>query len=192
LGAHPGFADLAGFGRRAIDATPAEIETDVLYQIGALDAFARAAGTRLVHVKAHGALYNLAAAKIDVARALANAVKCFDDQLIFVGLAGSVMLDVARELGLRVAREGFCDRVYMPDGKLMSRREPGSLIDDPQRAAVQALQMVVEQTVTASNGEKIPMPVDTLCIHGDHPAAPAIARAVREMLERHGVSIHAL
>lgn len=192
LGAHPGFADLAGFGRRAIDATPAEIETDVLYQIGALDAFARAAGARLVHVKAHGALYNLAAAKIDVARALANAVKRFDDQLIFVGLAGSVMLDAARELGLRVAREGFCDRVYTPDGKLMSRREPGSLIDDPQRAAAQALQMVVEQTVTASNGEKIPMSVDTLCIHGDHPVAPAIARAVREMLERHGVSIHAL
>ncbi len=192
IGAHPGFRDLEGFGRRVIDATPDEIESDVLYQIGALDAFARAAGKKLMHVKAHGALYNLAAAKPAIARAIARAVVSFDSSLVFVGLAGSSMLDVARELGLRVAREGFCDRAYTPDGKLMSRREPGSLIDDPQRAARQALQMVIEQTVDASNGEKIPMHVDTLCIHGDSPNAPAIARAVREMLEKNGVSVRSL
>lgn len=192
IGAHPGFRDLEGFGRRVIDATPDEIQADVLYQIGALDAFARAAGKKLVHVKAHGALYNLAAVKPAIARALARAVVNFDSSLVFVGLAGSSMLDVARELGLRVAREGFCDRAYTPDGNLMSRREPGSLIDDPQRAARQALQMVVEQTVTASNGEKISMSVDTLCIHGDSLNAPAIARAVRETLEKNGVIVKAL
>jgi UPF0271 protein len=192
IGAHPGFRDLEGFGRRVIDATPDEIESDVLYQIGALDAFARAAGKKLMHVKAHGALYNLAVIKPAIARAIARAVVSFDSSLVFVGLAGSSMLDVARELGLRVAREGFCDRAYTPDGKLMSRREPGSLIDDPQRAARQALQIVIEQTVDASNGEKIPMTVDTLCIHGDSPNAPAIARAVREMLEKNGVNVRSL
>lgn len=192
IGAHPGFADLAGFGRRELDATPDEIESDVLYQIGALDAFARAAGTRLAHVKPHGALYNLAAIKPEIARAVARAVARFDSQLVFVGLAGSVMIDIARELGLRVAREGFCDRAYTPDGKLMSRREKDSLIDDPQQAARQALQMVIEQTVTASNGKKIPMIVDTLCIHGDKPTAPAVARAVREALEQNGVTVMAL
>lgn len=192
IGAHPGFRDLEGFGRRVIDATPDEIETAVLYQIGALAAFARAAGERLVHVKAHGALYNLAATQPAIARAIARAVASFDSSLVLVGLAGSSMLDVARELGLRVAREGFCDRVYTPEGNLMSRREPGSLIDDPQRAARQALQMVVEQTVTTSTGEKISMSVDTLCIHGDSPNAPAIAHAVREMLEKNNVSVRAL
>jgi UPF0271 protein len=191
LGAHPGFRDLEGFGRRGMDATPDEIESDVLYQIGALDGFARAAGKKLMHVKPHGALYNLAAVKPQVARAIANAVKRFDSHLIFVGLAGSAMIDVARESGLRIAREGFCDRVYAPDGKLMPRREENSLITDPQLAARQAWQMVSEQTVTAASGEQIPMLVDTLCIHGDSPNAPAIARAVREKLEKNGVLVSA-
>lgn len=192
IGAHPGLRDLEGFGRRVIDVTPDEIEADVLYQIGALDAFARAAGKKLVHVKPHGALYNLAAVKPEIARAIARAVASFDSALIFVGLAGSSMIDAARELGLRVAREGFCDRAYTPDGKLMARREPGSLIDDPQQAAQQALQIAIEQTVTVSTGEKIAMSVDTLCIHGDSPNAPAIARAVRELLEQNDVSVRAL
>ena len=192
IGAHPGFRDLEGFGRRVIDATLDEIESDVLYQIGALGAFARAGGKKLAHVKPHGALYNLAAVDPEIARAIARAVARFDSLLVFVGLAGSSMIDVARELGLRVAREGFCDRAYTPNGKLMSRRDKGALIDDPQQAAKQALQMIVEQSVNTSSGEKIPMRVDTLCIHGDSPNAPAIARAVREMLGENGVNVCAL
>lgn len=192
IGAHPGFPDLVGFGRRALDATPDEIESDVLYQIGALDAFVRSAGKRLVHVKAHGALYNLAAAKPEIANAIARAVKRFDSDLVMVGLAGSAMIDAAQAMGLRVAREGFCDRAYQADGKLVSRREKGSLLSDPQLAAKQALQIVLDQSVTAINGEKIPFVADTLCIHGDTPTAPAIAQTVRETLEKNGVTVAAL
>jgi UPF0271 protein len=191
IGAHPGFPDRVGFGRRALDATPAEIENDVLYQIGALAAFARAAGAALAHVKVHGALYNLAATRPETARAIARTIARFDANLVMVGLAGSAMIDAAREQGLRVAREGFADRAYNRDGTLRSRREPGALIDDPRRAAEQALQLVREQTVTTWDGETIPMVVDTLCIHGDTSLAVQIARAVREALEQNGVTVAA-
>ena len=189
LGAHPGFRDLEGFGRRVIDTPPDEIESDVLYQIGALDAFARAAGSKLVHVKPHGALYNLAAVKPDIARAIARAVAQFDSSLVFVGLAGSTMIDAAQQAGLRVAREGFCDRAYRSDGKLVSRREKNSVFDDPARAARQALEMVIDHAVTTIDGVKILLAVDTLCIHGDTPNAARIARAVREALEQNGVIV---
>lgn len=191
IGAHPGFFDLVGLGRRALDATPAEIESDVLYQLGALDAFARAAGAKLAHVKPHGALYNFAAIKPDSARAMANAVARFDANLVLVGLANSALIDAARQAGLRVAREGFCERTYQSDGRLTSRRDPGSLIDDPALAAKQALQIVLEQTVTAVNLDKIPLVADTLCIHGDSPNALAIVRAVRAALEKNGVTVAA-
>ncbi len=189
LGAHPAFPDLAGFGRRNLDATPAEIENDVLYQIGALDAFARAAGGKLAHVKAHGALYNLAAGNPDIARAVARAVARFDSNLVVVALAGSAMVDAARAAGLRIAREGFCDRAYNRDGTLRSRREPNAVIHDPARAAQQALQMVRGKSVTTPEGETIPLEVDTLCIHGDNAAAVEIARAVREALEKNGIVV---
>ena len=192
LGAHPGFPDLVGFGRRALDATPDEIENDVLYQIGALAAFARAEGTALAHVKPHGALYNLAATRLSIARALARAVAHFDANLILAGQPGSAMMDAAREQGIHFAREGFADRAYNRDGTLRSRREPGALIDDPRRAAEQALQMVREQTVTMPEGDTIAMPVDTLCVHGDSPAAVAILSAVRQVLEQNGIEISAL
>ncbi|MBI5303330.1 MAG: 5-oxoprolinase subunit PxpA [Chloroflexi bacterium] len=190
LGAHPGFNDLVGFGRRNLDATPDEIESDVLYQIGALDAFARVENARLVHVKPHGALYNVAATNPRVARAIARAVARFDAHLVLVGLATSItMADAAREFGLRFAREGFCDRAYNRDGALRSRREPGALIHDPQRAATQALQMVRDQTVTTPEGETVPLVVDTLCVHGDTPEAVAILRAVREVLSKNDIEI---
>ncbi len=192
LGAHPGFLDLAGFGRRALDATPAEIENDVLYQIGALSAFARAAGATLAHVKAHGALYNLAATRTPIAAAITRAVAQFDAQAILVGQPGSALENAARDLGLRFAREGFCDRAYNRDGTLRSRREPGAVLDDPHRAAQQALQMAQAQTVTTPEGETIPMPVETLCVHGDTPAALAILRAVRETLAQHRIAVGAL
>ncbi|MCL4486764.1 MAG: LamB/YcsF family protein [Chloroflexi bacterium] len=189
LGAHPGYRDLVGFGRRTLDATPAEIEADVLYQIGALAAFARAQSASLKHVKAHGALYNVAAVRPEIARAIARAVAGFDPNLIMVCLAGSKMVEAAQEQHLRVAREGFADRAYNRDGTLRSRREPGSVIHDPQQAAQQALQMVREHTVTTPEGDEIPIEVDTLCIHGDNPAAVQNAKAIRELLEHNGVTV---
>ena len=192
LGAHHGFPDLVGFGRRAMDASPDELVNDVLYQIGALDAFARAEGAMLAHVKAHGALYNLAATRLPIARAIARAVARFDTHLVMVGLAGSAMADAAREFGLRFASEGFADRAYNRDGTLRSRREPGTLITDPQRAAAQALQMVREQSVTTPEGETIPIVVDTLCVHGDTPGAAAILYAVREALQQNNVTVMAV
>jgi UPF0271 protein len=191
IGAHPAFPDRVGFGRRALDATPAEIENDVLYQIGALEAFVRAAGGKLTHVKAHGALYNLAAAKPDIARAIVRAVARFDNHLVVVALAGSVMVDAVRDAGLRIAREGFCDRAYNRDGTLRSRREAGAVIADPARAAQQALQIAREKSVTTPEGATIPLEADTLCIHGDNPHAVEIARAVREGLERNNVAVTA-
>jgi UPF0271 protein len=192
MGAHPGFADLVGFGRRALDATPDEIENDVLYQIGALAAFARAEGTRLAHVKPHGALYNLAATRPPIADAIARAVARFDATLILVGQPGSALERAAREHHLRFAREGFADRAYNRDGTLRSRREPGALIDDARRAAEQALQMARTQTVTTPEGETIAMPVETLCVHGDSPHAVEILRAVRAALQQNGVAVMAL
>ncbi len=192
LGAHPGFPDRVGFGRRALDATPDEIENDVLYQIGALGAFARVEGTTLAHVKPHGALYNLAATRPPIANAIARAIARFDANLVLVGQPGSAMENAAREHHIRFAREGFADRAYNRDGTLRSRREPGALIDDPRRAAEQALQMVRAQTVTTPEGETIAMPVDTLCVHGDSPGAAEVLRAVRDVLERNGIHVAAL
>ncbi len=192
IGAHPGYRDLVGFGRRELDATPDEIENDVLYQIGALAAFARADGAMLAHVKPHGALYNVATARIEIARAIARAVARFDPQLILVGLANSVLIDAGRELGLRVAREGFPDRAYNRDGMLRSRREPGAVIHDPVRVAEQAARMVCDQCVITPEGDTVSLIVDTLCLHGDNPAAVENARAVRAALEQVDISIKAM
>lgn len=189
IGAHPGFPDLVGFGRRALDAEPDEIANDMLYQIGALAAFVRAEGARLTHVKPHGALYNLATTRAPIADAIARAVARFDADLILVGQPNSMLERAAREHHLRFAREGFADRAYNRDGTLRSRREPGAVLDDPARAAAQALQMVRTQTVTTPEGATIAMPVDTLCLHGDSPHAIEIVRAVRETLERNGVRV---
>ena len=192
LGAHPGFPDLVGFGRRALDAIPDEIENEVLYQIGALAAFARAEGAALAHVKPHGALYNLAATRLPIARAIARAVARFDANLILVGQPGSAMENAAREENICFRREGFADRAYNRDGTLRSRREPGALIDDPRRAAEQALQITRTQTVTTPEGETIAMPVDTLCIHSDSPGAAEILRAVSTGLQKNGVALSPL
>ncbi len=191
VGAHPGYRDLAGFGRRAIDARPEEIQADVLYQIGALAAFARAHGAALAHVKPHGALYNLAAARPEIARAIARATAAYDPNLYLYCLAGSALVDAAQQHGLHVVREGFPDRAYNRDGTLRSRREPGAVITDPRRVAEQALQMVRTQSVTTPEGETLALVVDTLCIHGDNPSAVENARALREVLERNGVTLSA-
>ena len=190
IGAHPGFPDLRGFGRRRVDADPAEVERDVLYQVGALQAFTRAHGSRVVHVKAHGALYNQAAEEEPLARAVARGIARAGQDLVMVGLASTeVMRRAAEETGLRFAAEGFADRRYERDGTLQSRKIPGSLITDPAAAADQALRIARDGTVVATDGSEIRLRADTLCLHGDNPAAVANAAAVRRALEQAGVEV---
>ncbi|MBL7182991.1 MAG: LamB/YcsF family protein [Anaerolineae bacterium] len=189
IGAHPSFPDLMGFGRRAMQLSSEEIENYILYQIGALAAFARAAGVELVHVKPHGALYNMAARDMELARAIVHGIARFGREVIVVWLAASAMIEAAGEAGLCVAQEGFADRAHNPDGTLQSRKEPGSVIHDPQRAAGQAVAMVRDGVVVAHTGEEIPVHVDTICVHGDSPGAVQIARTIRAELEAAGIRV---
>ncbi len=178
-----------GFGRRAMQLSPEEVENYILYQIGALAAFARTAGVELVHVKPHGALYNMAAKDVELARAIVHGIARFSKELIVVCLAGSAMIEAAEEAGLRVAQEGFADRVYNQDGTLQPRKEPGSVIHDPQRAAKQAVAMVRDKVVVAHTGEEIPLHVDTICVHGDTSAAAQIAKTIRTELRTEGIEV---
>jgi len=190
IGAHPGHPDLRGFGRRALQASPAEIERDVLYQIGALQAFARAHATRVGHVKPHGALYNQAAEDDAVARAIARGVARAGRDLVLVGLASTEAMRRAAEAeGVRFAAEAFADRRYTPAGTLQSRREAGSVLTDPAAAAAQAVRLATEGRVTATDGRDVVLRADTLCLHGDNPAAVANAAAVRRALEAAGVTV---
>jgi UPF0271 protein len=192
VGAHPGYPDLQGFGRRVLEMTPEEVEAMVLYQIGALAGFAKAHGVELVHVKPHGALYNQAAKDRPLADAIARAVSRMSRGLVLVGLAGSLLLDAGREAGLRVAAEGFPERGYNPDGSLMSRKLPGAVIHDPQQAAQNALRLATEGIrIQTPEGERI-LPVDTLCIHGDSLNAVAVAQAVNQALLAAGVKLSPL
>lgn len=188
-GAHPGFADLGGFGRREIPITPTEAADLVLLQIGALDAIARTQGIRLRHVKAHGALYNMAARELPLGEAIAHAIAAFDKRLVFFGLAGSPMLDAGRRAGLTVAAEGFADRAYEPDGSLTPRSLPGSVIHEVEVVVARACRMARESRVTARNGTDIPLKVDTICVHGDTPGAAHLARSLREGLRREGIDV---
>ncbi len=189
IGAHPGFPDLMGFGRRAMHLRPEEIENYVLYQVGALEAFVRSVGAELTHVKPHGALYNMAARDPEIARAVARGVARAGPRRILVGLANSALIQAAAEVGLPAAREGFADRAYLPDGTLAPRHLPGAVIEDPERAADQAVSIALRREVRTVGGEVIPLVADTLCIHGDTPGAVEIARAVRRRLEDAGVDV---
>lgn len=186
LGAHPGYPDLQGFGRRAMTLSPEAIVHVLYYQLGALDAFTRTVATRLVHVKPHGALYNLAARDAITASAIARAVAAYDPNLILVGLGGSALVDAGIAAGLRVANEGFPDRTYLPDGQLMPRDLEGALITDPEQVASNAVRLVTDSI----SGQ--PFRVDTLCLHGDHHQAVNNARLVRQALEDAGVEIRPL
>lgn len=193
IGAHPGHWDLRGFGRRTISAEPGEVEADVLYQVGALAAFAHAHGSRLAHVKPHGALYNQAVLDDALARAIARGVARARHDLILVGLASSQAMRRAAEAeGLRFAAEAFADRRYEPDGTLQSRKLPGAVIEDPQAAAEQAVRIARSGTVVASDGRELKLAADTLCLHGDNPRAVDNARAVRRALEGAGVELRPL
>ena len=192
IGAHPGFNDLWGFGRRRIDMQPEHLEYLIAYQIGALQAMAAYVGERVTHLKPHGALNNMAAENADYAMAIGRAIKAVDRDIIYVANVGSEMEKAGRKLGLKVAREGYCDRLYDDDGSLTSRKIPGAVIKDPAVAVKQVVHMVVDGEIISRHGKRIPRRVDTLCVHGDEPTAIALARAVRVGLEAAGVKIVAL
>ena len=189
VGAHPGLPDLVGFGRRDMRVTPHEVEDMVLYQVGALRAIASAEGVTLRHVKAHGALYNMAARDRGLAEAIARAVRAVDPALILFGLAGSEMLRAASAAGLPTAAEGFADRTYEPDGSLTPRAQAHALLQDQGSVVRRAVRMASQDSVVTTDGSEIVMRVDTMCIHGDTPGAPELARAVRTGLERAGIAI---
>ena len=189
IGAHPGYPDLVGFGRRDLDMAPDELEAALIYQVAAVAGLARAAGAELRHVKAHGALYNRAAHDERLADAIARAVRRFSPGLVLVGLAGSRLVEAGRAAGLAVAAEAFPDRAYEPDGSLLSRRLPGGVLTDSEAIAGRAMGMARDGTVTATDGSVIPLRADTLCLHGDTPGAAEHARAVRDALEAAGITI---
>ncbi len=189
IGAHPGYRDLAGFGRRALDASPDEIAAETMYQLGALEAICRAEGTRVRYVKPHGALYNRAAVDVGAAAAIASAIAAVDPSLMLLALAGSALLDAGRAAGLRVAAEGFADRAYLPDGRLAPRTMPGALLADPDEVAARALALAKDGRVAAIDGTMLSIAVDSLCIHGDAPGAAALAAAVRHRLTSGGITV---
>jgi len=192
VGAHPGFPDLVGFGRREMHVTPKEAEDFVLYQVAAVAGVALAEGVKLQHVKAHGALFNMAVHNAELASAIARGVAAFDTSLIFFGLPGSELLTAGRAAGLRVAAEVFADRAYEPDGTLASRRKPGSVIHDADAVVARAVRMVVEHTVVATDGSIVPLEADTICVHGDTPGSDELAAKIRAGFERAGVTVKAL
>lgn len=191
IGAQVGYFDLAGFGRRRIEVDPAELTADVIYQIGALQALARAAGSVLSYVKPHGALYNTIVEHRDQARAVAEAVRAADPGLPVLGLAGSVFFEEARRLGLRAVAEAFADRAYRPDGQLLPRGQPGAVLHDTDLIAHRVLEMVDTGRVTAVDGTVIGVEVESVCVHGDSPGAVGIATAVRDRLVAAGVDLAA-
>ncbi|MBW1780360.1 MAG: LamB/YcsF family protein [Deltaproteobacteria bacterium] len=192
LGAHPGFPDLIGFGRRSMDATLEEIKEYVTYQIGALQAFAALQGTRLQHVKPHGALYNMAVQNVDVWDAVAEVLAGLDKDLILVVLAGpnrNELEAIGTGHSIRIAFEFFADRAYNPDGSLVSRREAGAVLHDSDAVARRVIRMVTEGVVTAIDGSEITFEADTICVHGDNPEAVALVQHIRKALLDAGVDV---
>jgi UPF0271 protein len=191
IGAQVSYRDLAGFGRRFIDASPEDLVGDVVYQIGALQGLARAAGTAVTYVKPHGALYNTIVSDRAQAAAVAEAVRLVDPTLPVLGMAGSVFFDEAHARGLRTVPEAFADRAYRSDGQLVSRREPGAVLHDPAAIAERVATMVTQGQVTAADGSQIAVTVESVCVHGDSPGAVQIAAAVRDRLKAGGVDVKA-
>ena len=191
IGAHPGFQDLEGFGRREMQISSAELENLVAYQIGALAGVAAADGVRLSHVKPHGALYNMAARDEAMAGAIARAVRAVDPSLVLFGLSGSQLIAAGERAGLRVASEVFADRGYRADGSLAPRGTPGALMTDVADVARRAVGMATGERVTCVDGAAVTVHADTICIHGDTPGAAALARAVREALTAAGIQVTA-
>jgi len=189
IGAHPSFPDLQGFGRRRMSLSAQEIFDVVIYQASALKGICEAFGARLHHAKPHGALYNQAAKNSQIARAIAEAVKAVDKNLVFYGLSGSCLISEAENLGLKTASEVFADRSYQADGSLTPRSEPNALIKDSEQTVSQVLQMIKEQTVIATSGEIVSLKAETICVHGDGENALEFARTIREKLINNGIQI---
>lgn len=192
VGAHPGFPDLMGFGRRNMNVTPEEARAYVVYQLGALYGFCRAQGVRIQHVKPHGALYNMAAKDYQLSRAICQGIKEFDRELIVMALSGGQLAKAALDLGLSVALEVFADRAYEDDGSLVDRRKEGAMVTDEETAIRRVIRMVKEKKVTAITGKDIPIQADSVCVHGDGPKALAFVQRIREELGREGVEICSL
>jgi UPF0271 protein len=189
IGAHPSFPDLQGFGRRPMQLSAQEVFDTVLYQVAAVYGMTAALGGKLHHVKPHGALYNEAARKPELAEAIARAIKAVDECLIIYGLSNSFLISEAEKIGLKTASEVFADRTYNSDGSLTARSEPNALIHETNKAVNQVLQMIQTQTVTATNGETVPLRAETVCIHGDGGNALEFAAAVREKLTEKGIRV---
>lgn len=190
IGAHPGFRDLQGFGRRQVLGLSArEIESLVAYQIGALQAMAATVGHKVSHVKVHGALSNMACVDAAMAQALARAIKAVDPGLIFVVIPLTQLERAGEAAGLPLAHEIYADRAYEDDGTLVSRKNPGAVLHDPEAVAERVLRMVQEQAIVSVTGKRLPLAVETVCIHGDSPGAIAMARAVRSALTGAGVTV---
>ena len=189
VGAHPGFPDLVGFGRRELNVTPTEAEDFVLYQLAAVAGVAAAEGVKIQHVKPHGALFNMAVRNAELSTAIARGVAAFDRSLILFGLPGSEILRAGRAAGLRVAVEVFADRAYEPDGSLMSRRKPGAVIHDAGEVVARAVRMVKERTIVAADGSVLEVDADTICVHGDTPGSDALAAKIRTGFEAAGITV---
>ncbi|MCE5228159.1 LamB/YcsF family protein [bacterium] len=191
VGAHPGFHDLVGFGRRAMAASLEEIRADVIYQVGALWGVCRSEGVRMQHVKPHGALYNLAAEDVSVATAIADAIKSVDPELVMVCLANSKMVDGAMNAGLRFVEEAFADRAYTADGTLVSRRVAGAVLEDIDMIAERVWSMIHDGSIASLDGAIVPINAQTICVHGDTPGAVEMIRAIRSRIKAGGVELKA-
>ncbi|MDR4890296.1 5-oxoprolinase subunit PxpA [Fredinandcohnia sp. QZ13] len=192
IGAHPGFQDLVGFGRRAMAVSPSDVYDLVIYQIGALSAFCQVHDVKLTHVKPHGALYNMAAVDTSLAEAIAKAIANFDPTLVLYGLAGSKLIEAGEKYGLHAVSEVFADRTYQPDGTLTQRTEPNAVIHDSNQSIKQVLQMVKEQTVQTITGEVIPIKADSICVHGDNIHAIQFVQRLNHALTNEGITIKAI
>ncbi|MCI2947676.1 5-oxoprolinase subunit PxpA [Staphylococcus caledonicus] len=192
IGAHPGLPDLKGFGRRNMDIAPDEIYNLVVYQLGALNGFCKIHGTRINHVKPHGALYQMGARDKTIARAIAQAVYDFDPELIFVGLSNTLLISEAQAIGLKVASEVFADRRYEDDGQLVSRKEKDASITNTEEALNQVIKMLTENKVVSKNGKEIDLQADTICVHGDGAHALEFVTQIRKKLTKEGIDIQSL
>lgn len=192
VGAHPGFPDIQGFGRRNMVLAPEEIKAMIMYQIGALDAFCRANGIAMQHVKPHGALYNMAGKDLAMARAICEAIAAVNPHLLLMAQAGSQMEKAAKELDLQMAREVFADRAYEEDGSLVPRSKPGSMIEDEEQAVSRVIMMVRQGKVKAITGKEIPIQADSVCVHGDGEKALLFVKKLREAFAAEGIQVQAL
>lgn len=192
VGAHPGYPDLVGFGRRNMNVSPADMKTYIMYQVGALNAFCKAEGIAMQHVKPHGAMYNMAAKDAKLADAICEGIAKVDDGLILMGLSGSEMQRSAEKYGLRFASEVFADRAYEEDGSLVARTKPGAVITDENEAVSRVVEMVKYSTVTALTGKKIEIKADSVCVHGDNEHALLFVEKIRKALSENGIEITSL